>query len=272
MEAPYCSGNVKRNSISAAGHLRKVRHRLLDRMVGILEVLELPVVVALVGRHVEVAVAGEVEDDHLLLAGLPAKERLVDRGADRGRGLRRRDDPLRFRELDCRVERLELPGRAGLDVAVRDERAHQRSHAVVPETPRVDPGRHERVPERVHLHDRRHPGRVAVIPGMQASARAVRHAYSRARSSRSAWYRAMAAATRAGSGGRGAIPARAPPVPPAPGMVCSCPPDRGMVPSTAVSPFHADVSQHQHEGNGRTYAGSSIYARTIPLCTDMTRI
>jgi len=29
------------------------------------------------------------------------------------------------------------------------------------------------------------------------------------------------------------------------------------------------VSQHQHEGNGRTYAGSGTYARTVPLCADM---
>ncbi len=57
---------------------------------------------------------------------------------------------------------------------------------------------------------------------------------------------------------------------PAPRMVCSRPPDRARVSSTAVSPFDADVSQHQHEGNGRTHAGSGIYARAGPLCPDMT--
>ena len=61
-------------------------HRLLHQLGRILVVLELALVVLLVGHHVEVAVAGQVEGDHLLLAALLALQRFVDRDAD---GVRR---------------------------------------------------------------------------------------------------------------------------------------------------------------------------------------
>src|SRR3989304_1712686 len=53
-----------------------------------------------------------------------------------------------------------------LDAAVVVQRADVRRHAVVSEPAGVDPGRDEGVPEGVHLDDRRHPGRVAVVEGV----------------------------------------------------------------------------------------------------------
>src|SRR6476646_348708 len=58
--------------------------------------------------EIQEAVAGVVEQDHPLLAGLLARERLVDRGADRVAGLGRRDLPFGVREGHRRLERLAL--------------------------------------------------------------------------------------------------------------------------------------------------------------------
>src|SRR4030042_1328162 len=85
-------------------HLRQVRERLLHLLGGVVEVLELARGVGVVRRHVDVAVAGEVEEDDLLLALLLRLERLVDRAADGVRRLGRGDDELGARELDGRLE------------------------------------------------------------------------------------------------------------------------------------------------------------------------
>ena len=61
-----------------------------------------------VGREVEQAVAGVVEEDHALLARLLGRERLVDRGADGVTGLGRRDLALGAGELHRGLERLAL--------------------------------------------------------------------------------------------------------------------------------------------------------------------
>jgi hypothetical protein len=55
-----------------------------------------------------VAVAAEVEQDGLGLAGLAALLGLVDGGAHRVVGLRRRQDALGLGELDAGVEALQL--------------------------------------------------------------------------------------------------------------------------------------------------------------------
>ena len=86
--------------------------RLLHPLRRVLEVLELAGEVRVVRRHVDVAVAGEVEEDGPLLPLLLRLERLVDRGPDRVRRLGRRDDELGARELDRRVEAGELRDRA----------------------------------------------------------------------------------------------------------------------------------------------------------------
>ena len=59
--------------------------------------------------------AAEPEQDHALLAGLARGVGLVEHGADRVRGLGRRDDPLRPREPDRRLERRVLLVGARLD-------------------------------------------------------------------------------------------------------------------------------------------------------------
>ena len=74
--------------------LRQMGHGFFDSFEGVLEVFELAVVVGFVGHHtcaalarerkcrcVEVAVAGKVEGDDLLLAGLLALEHFVPSSA-----------------------------------------------------------------------------------------------------------------------------------------------------------------------------------------------
>ena len=61
-----------------------------------------------VGRHVEVAVAAEVEQDHAFVARPLRLLRLLDHDADRVRRLRRREDALGAREADRRIERVRL--------------------------------------------------------------------------------------------------------------------------------------------------------------------
>ena len=67
--------------------------------------------VGVVGGHVEVAVAAEVEQDHPLLARLLGRLGLVERRADRVRGLGRRDDPLGAGEADRGLEGARLADR-----------------------------------------------------------------------------------------------------------------------------------------------------------------
>ena len=63
-------------------HLGQLGEAGLQLGVGGDVVGHLAVVELLVGHHVEVAGAGEAEDDGLFLAGLPALEGFVDGGAD----------------------------------------------------------------------------------------------------------------------------------------------------------------------------------------------
>ena len=141
---------------------------VVDALLGELEVLHLARQVALVGGHVEVAVAAQRGQDHLLLAGFGAALGLLDHGGERVRRLRRRDDALgpgeghRGREalplrLGHRLEQAEL-------VHVRE----QRRHAVVAQPAGVHRVRDEVVAEGVHLQQRREPGRVAEVVGVHA--------------------------------------------------------------------------------------------------------
>src|SRR2546422_10553297 len=63
--------------------LRQVGERRAYLLGRVLEVLELPIHIALVRTEIEVAVAGEVEGDGLRLTRLLAPKRLVDDDADR---------------------------------------------------------------------------------------------------------------------------------------------------------------------------------------------
>src|SRR5918995_1400626 len=64
------------------------------------DVLELAGEVVVVGGHVEMAVAGEVEQDRALLAGLVGGARSANRAVNRVRGLGRREDALAAGEED----------------------------------------------------------------------------------------------------------------------------------------------------------------------------
>ena len=61
-------------------------------------ILQIALQVAVVGRHVEVTVAAQVEGDDLLLAALLASQRLFDGHGDGVGGLRRGDDALGAQE------------------------------------------------------------------------------------------------------------------------------------------------------------------------------
>ena len=142
--------------------------RLGDLLRGVLVVLQLAREVLLVRGHVEVAVAGKVEDDRLLLAFLLAAERLVDRNSYRVRGLRRRNDAFAARELDRGLEGRDLRHRDGLDDLHVVQLADERRHAVIAQPARVNPRRHKAVAQRVHLHQRSHHRRVAEVVGVAA--------------------------------------------------------------------------------------------------------
>src|SRR5262249_50207567 len=87
------------------GRLRQVLQGLGQLLVRQLQVDELAGEVRLVCRHVEVPVAGEVEEDHPLLFGLLGGLGLVEDGPDRVGGLGPGDDPLAPREADGGLER-----------------------------------------------------------------------------------------------------------------------------------------------------------------------
>src|SRR5256886_13831265 len=106
--------------------LRHAAQRFLDLRRRVLVVLELAGQERLVGAEVEVAVAGEVEQDRPALAFFLAAERLIDRDSDRVSGLRRRDDALAARELHRRLERRDLRHRHRLDHALVVELADER--------------------------------------------------------------------------------------------------------------------------------------------------
>ena len=116
---------------------------------------------------------------HLLLAGLGAPLGLLDHGRDRVRRLGRGEDPLGPRERDRGGEA--LPLRLG-DRLEQPELVHvreQRRHAVVAQPARVHRVGDEPVAERVHLQQRREPGRVAEVVGVDPAGE--RRARGRAR-------------------------------------------------------------------------------------------
>ena len=84
------------------------------------------------------AVAGEIEGDDFLFAGLLAHHRFVKRGADGAGALRRGEDALGLGELHRGREGGELLDGARFDVAVLDQRGYRRCHAVVAHTAGVD--------------------------------------------------------------------------------------------------------------------------------------
>ena len=80
----------------------------------------------------------------------------------------RRDDALGAGELHAGLEGGDLRHRHRLDQAFVQQLRHQRRIAVVAQAAGVDAGRHEVVAQRVHLHQRRVAGDVAVVVGVDA--------------------------------------------------------------------------------------------------------
>src|SRR5918998_2515567 len=131
--------------------------------LGVLEVHEVPGQVLLVGAEVEVPVAAEVEEDDLLFAGLSGLQREVYRRPYGVSHLRRGDDAFGLREEPPGLEGRVLGVGAGLDQALVHERRYDGRVAVVAQAAGVDASRHERVPQRVHLHQGRRSGGVAEV-------------------------------------------------------------------------------------------------------------
>src|SRR5258706_9765791 len=100
------------------------------------------------------AVAGEVEEDRALHAGLVGGPRITESAVDGVCGLGSRDDALAAGERHGRSEDVVLEVGLGSNQAVAYELRNERRSAVVAQPAGVDRGRDERVPERVHRHER----------------------------------------------------------------------------------------------------------------------
>src|SRR5204863_1078548 len=124
---------------------------LVDALLGELEVLHLARQVALVGGHVEVAMAAQRGQDHLLLTGFGAAPGLLDHGSERVRRLRGRDDALGPGEGDRGREALPLLPGLRLEQAELVHVRQQRGHAVVAQPAGVHRVREEVVAQGVHL-------------------------------------------------------------------------------------------------------------------------
>src|SRR3989344_6999876 len=163
----HAASGMQRQACSRGlADFRQPLHRLRDRGLRIVVVLELTAEGFVVGGHVGMAVTGEIEEYGLACAGLLAGERLVDRGAQRMAGFGRRDDALGAREGDARFESRKLRHRDGLDQPFVAELRYQRRVAVIAQPARVNARRHEVVAERVHLHQRRQADRIAEVIGV----------------------------------------------------------------------------------------------------------
>ena len=128
-----------------------------------------PVIELLIGYQIEIARAGQAEDDRLLLAGLLALHGLVDRNADRVAALRRREDALHAGEKLRRLEHLRLLHGRGLHVAVVVELRERAAHAVEAQAAGVVRRGDEGAAERVHLRQRADHARVAEVIGEPAA-------------------------------------------------------------------------------------------------------
>src|SRR5215211_4792007 len=166
-----CSVEREFTSMSINNKLPLVRYPgdgPLYLLLGVFEVHELARQILLVGGEVEVPMSAEVEEDYPLLAGLPGFEREVYGRPYGVRDLRRGDDAFRLREEHPGLEGRVLGVGAGLDQTLVHQRRDYGRVAVVPEPAGVDARRHERVSQRVHLHERRRPGGVAEVVGVAA--------------------------------------------------------------------------------------------------------
>ena len=107
--------------------------------------------------------AGQVEEDGLLLAGLLALQGLADGGGDGVAALRSGDDALGLGEEDAGLEGLRLVQVDGLHEAVLHELGHDDAGTVVAESAGMDGGGLEGMAEGVHGQERGHAGLVAEV-------------------------------------------------------------------------------------------------------------
>ena len=126
----------------------------------------LALVEGVVGLHVEVAGAGEAEQDGLGLPRLGAAARLLHGLVDGVRALGRGQDGLQARELHGGGEHVGLPYGHGLQVAVVLQLRHDGAHAVVAQAAGVVGAGLEAVAERVHLGERARLARVGEVVGV----------------------------------------------------------------------------------------------------------
>ena len=147
-----------------AGEVGDAVKALLQVGVGGDVVGHLAVVELLVGHHVEVAGAGEAEDDSFCLARLLALESFVDGDADGVATLRGGQDALDAGKLLCCLKDAGLLHAGGLHQAVVVELAEDAAHAVVAQAARVVGAGDEAGAEGVHLGQRAdHAGIAEVV-------------------------------------------------------------------------------------------------------------
>ena len=122
----------------------------------------------LIGHHVEVAGAGETEDNGLCLAGLLALHGLVDGYPDGVAGLGSREDALDPGKLLGGFKHLGLLHGHGLHVAVVVQLGEDAAHAVIPQTAGVVGRGNEVAAQGVHFCQGAHHAGVAEVIGKLA--------------------------------------------------------------------------------------------------------
>ena len=111
---------------------------------------------------------GKIEEQRLRLAAGFAAQRLVDAGANAMGRFGSRDDALGAGEHHPGFEGGGLRHGDGLDQLLVVELRDQRRIAVIAQTAGMNARRHEVVAQRVHLHQRREAGGIAVVVGIDA--------------------------------------------------------------------------------------------------------
>ena len=140
--------NGKNLTVSAAFFTNRAEGLLVQRigaldelrefLVGDVVVLHFAGEILVVGAHVHEAVAGEVEEDGLLLARLLALEGLLDGGGDGMAGLRSGDDAFGAGEQDAGREGILLLDVHRLHEAVLHQLGEDDAGTVVAQAARVD--------------------------------------------------------------------------------------------------------------------------------------
>src|SRR6266567_2542030 len=134
--------------------LRNRWHPLLrssNRLGWVLVILQPAGEVGVVGSHVKVAVAGQVEENDALFPRLFGLQSLVDCGPDGMSSFRCRHDAFAARELyRCLEDRVLVIG-LGIDDTFFMQQGYQGGHTMIAQTTGVDTRRNEIVAEGMHL-------------------------------------------------------------------------------------------------------------------------